>query len=260
MVMLLPRVAVLLVLAALQAAAALSAPMSALKADFRLLAARSERGFAASPDTRKRLQDMASELEASAAASSVNEPFAPTASPRLLGKWYLDFCDAADVLSLSLLPLPLGSRLGPIYQEVAAGSAPDKFVVQNGVEFMAPGMLSGFLPAAPPLVYEVEARCQTLDATRVSLLFVGGLVRPPLLPALGGALPDPIVSQLQGLLGERVFLETTYLDDDMRVGRGPGRELYVLSKRPALGAASEGEVQEKAETTIYTNPDEEWSA
>ena len=257
MVMLLPRAAVLLVLAALQAAVALSAPMSALKADFRLLAARSERGFAASPDTRKRLQDMASELEASAAASSVNEPFAPTASPRLLGKWYLDFCDAADVLSLSLLPLPLGSRLGPIYQEVAAGSAPDKFVVQNGVEFMAPGMLSGFLPAAPPLVYEVEARCQTLDATRVSLLFVGGRVRPPLLPAVGGALPDPIVSQLQGLLGERVYLETTYLDADMRVGRGPGRELYVLSKRP-IGVASEGEVQEKAETG--TSRDEQWSA
>ena len=42
---------------------------------------------------------------------------------------------------------------------------------------------------------------------------------------------ERVIEALEGLLGERVFLETTYLDADLRVARGPGRELYVLSKR-----------------------------
>ena len=50
-------------------------------------------------------------------------------------------------------------------------------------------------------------------------------------------LPDALIEQVQGLFAERVYLETTYLDEDMRIGRGPGRELYVLSKRPGAGSA-----------------------
>ena len=199
-----------------------------LKQDFRLLAARNDRGFAASPDTISRLQQMASDLEATVDSTD----FVPTSSPSLLGKWSLDFCDAADVLSLALLPLPLGSRIGDVYQEIAACSTDDQFVVQNGVEFTPPGLVSALVSAAPPLVYEVEARCRTLDATKVSLAFVGGRVVPPLLPSpVGAVLPDALISQVQELFGERVFLETTYLDEDLRVGRGPNRELYVLSKR-----------------------------
>ena len=72
-------------------------------------------------------------------------------------------------MSLALLPLPLGSRIGDVYQEIAAGSTDDQFVVQNGVEFTPPGLVSALVSAAPPLVYEVEARCRTLDATKVSL-------------------------------------------------------------------------------------------
>jgi hypothetical protein len=30
---------------------------------------------------------------------------------------------------------------------------------------------------------------------------------------------------------------TRYLDEDLRIGRGPGRELYVLSKRDARATA-----------------------
>lgn len=199
-----------------------------LKDDFRLLAARNDRGFSASASTIARLQAMATELE----AATDSEGFAPTASETLLGKWDLDFCDAGDVLSLGLLPLPLGSRIGNIYQEIASGSASNEFVVQNGVEITPPGLISAAFADAPPLVYEVEARCKTLDATRVSLAFVGGRVRPPLLPsAVGGVLPDALITQVQQAFGERVFLQTTYLDEDFRVARGPGKELYVLSKR-----------------------------
>ena len=172
---------------------------------------------------------MASELEAAAAATE--EAFSPTSSPDLLcGKWSLDFCDAADVLSIALVPLPLGSRIGDIYQDVAAGVAAGTFVARNGVEFTPPGIISS-IADAPPLVYEVEARCTTLDATRVSLAFVGGRVQPPLLPAVGGALPESLIERVQTLFADRVYLETTFLDDDLRISRGPNCELYVLSKR-----------------------------
>ena len=50
-------------------------------------------------------------------------------------------------------------------------------------------------------------------------------------PALAGGLPQPAVEQLQRLTEKAVYLETTYLDEEMRVARGPGKEIYVLSRR-----------------------------
>ena len=70
----------------------------ALKAEFRLRAARGNRGLSLRPDAVKGLQDLAERLE------SINPTPAPTASPLLLGEWTLDFTDAADVLSLGILP------------------------------------------------------------------------------------------------------------------------------------------------------------
>ena len=209
-----------------------------LKKDFRLAAARANRGFTAGGLTRAELIGMAEALEAAATASS--EEFSPTTSPMLLGRWYLDFTDAADVLSLSLLPFP--AEIGDVYQEVRPrGEDLDRFVVDNAVELLpigsgAIGALTGMTAKG---LYSVEGACKTLSPTKVSLAFVGGKVQPIALPfalpAVGGALPDLLVERLQELLGERVYLETTYLDEDLRIGRGPGKELYVLSKRGPLG-------------------------
>ena len=82
----------------------------------------------------------------------------------------------------------------------------------------------------------VLAVCWLLAAESRSSRVIS-LWKPPLLPALGAVLPDALIEQVQGLFAERVYLETTYLDEDMRIGRGPGRELYVLSKRPGAGSA-----------------------
>merc|ERR1712118_468976 len=102
--------------------------------------------------------------------------FAPTATPELLaGKWYLDFCDAADVLSLGLLPLPLGSRIGDVYQSIEA-IGEGSFEVQNGVNL-----------TPPPLPLLSDA------------------------PPLGGTLPDAVFTAVQSAFADRVYLETTYL-------------------------------------------------
>ena len=89
------------------------------QASFRLEAAQCDRGLSASGASIERLQGLALELEAAAREDPRwTGGSAVTASPLLLGKWYLDFCDAGDVRSLSLAPLPGGGRIGSIYQEV----------------------------------------------------------------------------------------------------------------------------------------------
>ena len=215
-----------------------------LKADFRLQAARVNRGLIAGPAARTTLREAAEALEAQQAMDVSDDmaEFAPTSSPLLLGRWYLDFTDASDVLSLSLLPVP--AEIGDIYQEIKQKqSSGDEFTVDNAVELLPLG--SGALTAVTGMkvagIYCVEGACKTLSPTRVSLAFVGGRVQPlaaPFgFPPLGVSLPDPIISQLQSLLANRVYLETTYLDDDFRIARGPGRELYVLSKRDERSTA-----------------------
>lgn len=195
--------------------------LPALKEAFRLQASRVNRGFVAGPAVRSALCEMAEALEAQQAMDS-NNPVGlnsinlnPTSSPLLLGRWYLDFTDAADVLSLGLLPFP--GLIGDIYQEIRPkdGTAGDEFVVDNTVEVlpMGAGALTALTGVKVAGIYSVEGACKTLSPTRVSLAFVGGRVQPlaaPFeLPALRGALPDPLVARLQGLIGERVYLETT---------------------------------------------------
>ena len=187
--------------------------LPALKEAFRLQAARVNRGFLAGPAARTALCEMAEALEAQHAMDSID--LIPTSSPLLLGRWYLDFTDAADVLSLGLLPFP--GLIGDIYQEIRPkdGTAGDEFVVDNTVEVLplGAGTLTALTGVKVAGIYSVEGACKTLSPTRVSLAFVGGRVQPlaaPLkLPALGGALPDPLVAKLQNLVGERVYLETT---------------------------------------------------
>ena len=69
----------------------------------------------------------------------------------------------------------------------------------------------------------------------MGLVFARVRVRPLGLPegfpALAGGLPQPAVEQLQRLTENAVYLETTYLDEEVRVARGPGKEIYVLSRR-----------------------------
>ena len=223
--------------------AALSAPpdMAATKAALRSAARSADRGFsraAGAQQLKSDVQRWTRLLEDSDAGDS-----RPTASPSLLGRWTLEFTDASDVLSLAVLPPGIFCEIGEIVQEIAPGDSDGSFEASNivvlsprGAEFLAslPLRPGGTLGPRLTGLFAVDAACTVLDDRRLQLVFVGGraqpLVAPVELPALSGRAPDPIVSGLQQLVGERIYLETTYLDDDLRVARGPGQELYILSK------------------------------
>ena len=217
-------------------------PLPELKASLLARAADADRGFKTTDAERDVLRTLAAQLEATFDGAAE----APTSSPQLLGAWSLVFTDASDVLALGALP----ATLGDITQTVARAEDGDggaDFVADNAVELEPPsaplfgaiGALAGLRPATQ---YSVRARCRVLDEKRLSLLFVGGSVRselallrlgrtaaPP--PLAGTFLPPPLAARVEELLDGRVFLETTYLDDTLRVARGPGRELWVLCKK-----------------------------
>jgi len=148
----------------------------ALKAEFRLRAARGNRGLSLRPDEVKGLQDLAERLE------SINPTPAPTASPLLLGEWTLDFTDAADVLSLGILPGSF-AEIGRIVQAVAVGGEDGdtaSFRVDNMIQILPRGsaILGGAFAAAATSRYSVQAICRVLTAARVSLTFIGGSLTP----------------------------------------------------------------------------------
>ena len=204
-----------------------------VKKELRLLAARGDRGLKASAAEMERLNVLTQKLEASFSSDET-----PTSSPLLLGEWRLDFTDAADVLTLGVIPGAF-LELGDIYQNIEMGSDATEFDVANIIELKPRG--SALLRGAglqTSGTYAVKAACRKLDGRRVSLVFSAGEFQPLAsffgretgLPPVVLGLPSAIVDALRGLIGERVFLETTYLDRDIRVARGPSRELYVLSK------------------------------
>ena len=205
---------------------------SALKYEFRLRAARANRGFSASATEMASISLLAEELE------SCNVETAPTESALLPGEWRLDFTDAADVLSLGLQPF---SEVGDVWQNVEPGVEPRTFVAQNVVELLPRGsaVLSS-LGLGASSRYSVEARCNVLSETRVrfgrtlgwccpmprrsarpqaptlpsspapsppvqlSLAFVGASLQPlasamgqpTALPSLSGTLPPQLIKQV----------------------------------------------------------------
>eukprot|EP00316_Scyphosphaera_apsteinii_P012580 CAMPEP_0119324618 /NCGR_PEP_ID=MMETSP1333-20130426/63746_1 /TAXON_ID=418940 /ORGANISM="Scyphosphaera apsteinii, Strain RCC1455" /LENGTH=218 /DNA_ID=CAMNT_0007332373 /DNA_START=110 /DNA_END=766 /DNA_ORIENTATION=+ len=209
-----------------------SLSLKAVTADLRDLARKSDRGFRASQDQLVQLRALTKQVEA------YNTEEAPVDSSQLLGRWSLTFTDAADVLSLKILP----AEVGEIAQTLEVARTPEaELVAFNSVELQPLG--SAYLSAfglRTASSYTIRGKCKKLSASRVSLVFDGGTLQPefqllkqgfePKLPAIGGELPLPVVQALQGVIGDRVFLDTTFLDEDLRVARGPGQEIWVLSR------------------------------
>jgi hypothetical protein len=163
-------------------------------------------------------------------------PYPLKEADRLGGVWRLLFTTSQELLRIDLLPF---FKLGQIYQCISMEAQR----VYNIAELTGVPYLDG--------IVSVSAGFQPVSDTRVDVMFerlVLGLQR-----WLGYESPEQFIHRLDTtsqFLGVDVklpnrerqgWLEVTYLDDDLRVGRGNQGSVFVLTK--AVTSPVSGEVR-----------------
>ncbi|MEN9219241.1 MAG: PAP/fibrillin family protein [Thermostichales cyanobacterium SZTDM-1c_bins_54] len=181
-----------------------------------------QRGEQATPEQQQHILALVAALEAT------NPTPAPTATPELLnGNWRTLYTTSRDLLGLSGLP---GIRAGEIYQCIVA----ERQQVFNIAEIASP------LPLTQGII-AIRARFQGVSPRRVTVVFEQLLLgwtwlinyrietfvplliqRPQQIPALKIPIRQPS--------GRPSWLDITYLDADLRIGRGSQGSLFILEK------------------------------
>jgi hypothetical protein len=174
-----------------------------------------------------------SDRTAIAAAASVLEGRNPTPEPltatdRLNGDWRLLYTTSQELLNIDRIPL---ASLGPIYQCIRLAENR----IYNLAEINGPPLISGLVAVAATL--------EPVSTRRVNVGFERGVIG--LRQALGYRSPAQFIEAMQstakfsllqgidfGINRNRSsgWLEVTYLDDDLRIGRGNQGSLFVLQK------------------------------
>ncbi len=185
--------------------------------------ASTNRGLLASPEDRQAIQSLAAKLED---RNPQPEPLA--AKEQLNGIWRLLYTTSDELLGIDRVPL---YQLGQIYQCVYIETA----CIYNIAEVVG-------LPALGRLV-SVNATFEAVSTCRVNVAFERGVFG--LQTLLGYQNPLQFIQKLQSQeklplwqgIDFRInrdrqsgWLEVTYLDDDLRIGRGNQGSLFVLRK------------------------------
>ncbi len=147
-------------------------------------------------------------------------------APQLLdGNWLLNYSTAREIRSLD--KLPLGLKVGRVYQiiDVATQSFLNQAFVSHPL-----GLASGYVKVtarfeiAKPdgaVLPDKRINVEFLERT-ISIQKLMGIATPQLDPAK--------VVPARSPEGRIPFLDITYIDDDLRIGRGGEGSLFVLSK------------------------------
>jgi len=182
-----------------------------------------KRGLAATDTDRLAIQAAATRLEGR------NPTAAPLEAADLLeGDWRLLYTTSRELLNIDRVPL---TSLGQMYQCIRLAENR----IYNIAEVVGPPLLSGLVAVA--------ARLEPVSNRRVNVRFERGVVG--LQGLLGYQSPAQFIETLQGqkkfsllkgidfsINAERQagWLEVTYLDKDLRIGRGNQGNLFVLQK------------------------------
>ena len=149
----------------------------------------------------------------------------PLTSPQIDGNWRLLYTTSRELLNLDRLPF---YNIRNIYQCIRANSRS----IYNIAELEGIPYLGGLV--------SVEARFEPLSDRRVDVFFqrfVGGLQS-----AVGYTTPDDWITRLSQTdrflaldfsladRDRRGWLDVTYLDDTLRIGRGNVGSVFVLAK------------------------------
>jgi len=190
------------------------------KRDLLAAIARTDRGLDIRPEQLPAVWMAVTRLEA------VNPTPRPVALPvKLAGLWQLAFTTSLDVLGLGRFP---GVRLGEVYQYLS----PELTHLVNIAELEPPlAFLAG--------IVAVSARLQPVSAVRVAVAFervttgpkgILGYADPETFAANLAAGTGPATLPLPSRSGPLPWLDTTYLDEDLRLGRGDRGSLFVLTR------------------------------
>lgn len=173
------------------------------------------------PDTCGQIEQLVTAIEA------VNPNLSPLLyGPHLLnGAWLLNYSTAREIRSLDRLPL--GLRVGCIYQiiDVSRQSFLNQAFVRHPL-----GLAAGYV--------EVTARFEiakpegtVLPDKRINVEFLQRTIAVQQILGIKTPALDPAkVVPAKAPVGRIPFLEITYIDEDLRIGRGGEGSLFVLSK------------------------------
>ncbi|MBD2092487.1 PAP/fibrillin family protein [Microcoleus sp. FACHB-1515] len=154
----------------------------------------------------------------------------PTPQPlsaidKLDGNWRLLYTTSRDLLRIEQVPL---LKLGQIYQFIRAPEAR----IYNIAEVVGLPYLEGLV--------SVAARFTPVNDRRVQVKFERSIIG--LQRLVGYQSPDDFVQQIEsgqkfaaidfniGDRDQQGWLDVTYLDDDLRIGRGNEGSVFVLTK------------------------------
>lgn len=179
---------------------------------------------------------LASEIDNARVLSAIQqlEDTNPTKKPLeakdlLNGDWRLLYTTSKGILGLDRFPL---FKLGQIYQCIRVSEAK----VYNIAEIIGLPMLEGLV--------SVAASFEPVSDRRVNVIFERSIIG--LQRFLGYKTPAKLIQQIESGKkflpidfkidrGEQQgWLETTYLDQDMRIGRGNEGNVFVLTKETFL--------------------------
>ena len=194
-----------------------------VKTDLLEAIASTNRGLLASDPDQQAIQALASRLE-----DRTPTPNPLAAKDQLEGIWRLLYTTSQELLGIDRIPL---YRLGQIYQCVYLAEQR----IYNIAEIVGLPYLEGLV--------SVSARFEAVSQRRVNVGFERGVLG--LQRLLGYETPSAFLQTLQ--IQEKLpfwqgidfrinrdrqsgWLEVTYLDDDLRIGRGNQGSLFVLRK------------------------------
>ena len=200
-----------------------------IKAELKAAIASKNRGISATADEKTTIASLIASTE------ELNPTPDPLSAPDLLaGNWRLLYTTSAELLGIDKVPI---AQLGNIYQCVR----PETTSIYNIAEVTSlpyceaiVSVVAGFAPA------EVNGKASN---KRVNVRFNRGVIG--LQRILGYQSPAQFIQKLESAEAFNFFqgfdfeinsnrqqgwLEVTYLDEDLRIGRGNQGSLFVLTK------------------------------
>ncbi len=150
----------------------------------------------------------------------------PLSSPKLEGDWRLLYTTSTGILGIDRFPF---FNLGPVYQCIRTASTQ----LYNIAEISGPPYLEGIVSIAATFTPSSEQRVQVrFERSIVGPQRLLGYESPAqFIQAIGtGQSFTALDFQIDPKREQRGWLDVTYLDDDLRIGRGNEGSVFVLSQ------------------------------